>query len=347
MAIYQGNKKLAYSCNVDNSVYAVPIGTILSYASATPPNGFLVCDGSEVSKTDYADLFEVIGDTYGTATDTSKFKLPDLRDKFVQGANDNLGTSKDAGLPNVTGQVGYLKAIDDGNYNESISLREGCFKNSKNMTTTPPAQSVRNSTQDITNRTGTIVFDASKSNAIYGNSDTVQPPSICLTFIIKALKVSDKYAEEVGVLIDDSSTTATDKVYSVNKIMGLLTDWQNVTLNEEVQDTVTVKKLKIGNIVYMHTHIADLRYTGQGGEGTIIFSTNDTDVINTNITNGDKLRGIVDVDDNTNAPNIVRTTANIDYDPTLGTFRLYCFGETTQQLTNVALYGDIFSIIHK
>ena len=65
MAIYQGNKKLAYSCNVDNSVYAVPIGTILSYASATPPNGFLVCDGSEVLKTDYAELFEIIGDTYG------------------------------------------------------------------------------------------------------------------------------------------------------------------------------------------------------------------------------------------------------------------------------------------
>lgn len=331
---------------IQGSLYSVPIGTILSYASTTPPVGFLVCDGSEVSKTTYADLFEVIGDTYGTATDTSKFKLPDLRDKFVQGANGNLGTSKDAGLPNVTGQVGYLKAIDDGNYNESISLREGCFKNSKNMTTTPPAQSVRNSTQDTTNRTGTIVFDASKSNAIYGNSDTVQPPSVCLTFIIKALKVSDKYAEEVGALIDDNSTTATNKVYSVNKIMELLTDWQDVTLNEEVNDTVTVKKLKIGNIVYMHTHIAGLRYTGQGGEGKIIFSTNDTDVINTNITGGDKLRGIIDVDDNTNA-SIVRTTANIDYDPTLGTFRFYCFGEATQQLTNVALYGDFFSIIQK
>lgn len=347
MAIYQGNKKLAYSCNVDNSVYAVPIGTILSYASVTPPNGFLICDGSEVSKTTYADLFAIIGNTYGTVTDTSKFKLPDLRDKFVQGANGDLGTSKDAGLPNVTGQVGYLKAIDDGNYNESISLRDGCFKNSKNMTTTPPAQSVRNSTQDTTNRTGTIVFDASRSNSIYGNSDTVQPPSVCLTFIIKALKVSDKYAEEVGALIDDSSTTATNKVYSVNKIMELLTDWQDVTLNEEVNDTVTVKKLKIGNIVYMHTHITGLRYTGQGGEGTVIFSTNDTDVININITDGNKLRGIIDVDDTTNASNIVRTTANIDYDPALGTFRLYCFGETTQQLTNVALYGDMFSIIQK
>ena len=164
---------------------------------------------------------------------------------------------------------------------------------------------------------------------------------------IPSLAIQSYAAEEVGALIDDSSTTATNKVYSVNKIMEILTNWQDVALNEEVQDTVTVKKLKIGNIVYMHTHIAGLRYTGQGGEGTIIFSTNDADVINTNITDGDKLRGIVDVENHTDPSNIVRTTANIDYDPTLGTFRLYCFGETTRQFTNVALYGDIFSIIQK
>lgn len=201
MAIYQGNKKLAYSCNVDNSVYAVPIGTILSYSDTTPPVGFLVCDGSEVSKTTYADLFEVIGDTYGTATDTSKFKLPDLRDRFVQGANGNLGTSKDAGLPNITG-----KFYHDTNAKAGLS---GAF--------TYEGTGRQNLANDTPTNSGLITFDASKSNSIYGNSDTVQPPSVCLTYIIKALKVSDKYAEEVGALIDDSST-ATNKVWSSQKV---------------------------------------------------------------------------------------------------------------------------------
>lgn len=346
MAIYQGNKKLAYSCNVDNSVYTVPIGTILSYSATTPPVGFLVCDGSEVSKTDYADLYSVIGDLYGKCTDTSKFKLPDLRDKFVQGANGNLGTSKDAGLPDLSGQVGYIKSIGDGSYWQGININTGVFKSSQQTVKTSPTAATASESTSHSQPPSTVVFKASDSNSIYGNSDTVQPPSVCLTFIIKALKVSDKYAEEVGALIDDSSTTAMDKVYSVNKIMELLTDWQDVTLNEEVNDTVIVKKLKIGNIVYMHTHIRGLIYTGQGGEGKIIFSTNDTDVITTNITDSDRLRGIIDVDDNINA-SIVRTTAVIDYDPTLGTFKLFCSGEATQQLTNVALYGDIFSIIHK
>lgn len=204
MAIYQGNKKLAYSCNVDNSVYAVPIGTILSYSAAIPPVGFLVCDGSEVSKTTYADLFEVIGDTYGKSTDASKFKLPDLRDRFVQGANGNLGTSKDAGLPNITG---------------SFTSYDYVYGNAKDSFTR--AISNKDSGSNIVNPTDAPYvmynFDASKSNSIYSNSDTVQPPSVCLTFIIKSLKVSDKYTEEVSALIDDSSI-ATNKVWSSQKV---------------------------------------------------------------------------------------------------------------------------------
>lgn len=202
MAIYQGNKKLAYSCNVDNSVYAVPIGTILSYSATTPPVGFLACDGSEIAKTTYADLYKVIGDTYGTATDTTKFKLPDLRDRFVQGANGNLGASKDAGLPNITGTFYH-----DTNAKVGLS---GAF-------TSYESTGRQNLMNDSPTNSGLITFDASKSNSIYGNSNTVQPPSICLTYIIKALKVGDKYADEVGVTIDDSLTSA-DKTWSSQKI---------------------------------------------------------------------------------------------------------------------------------
>lgn len=218
MAIYQGSKKVAYSCTVDNSTYVVPVGTILPYAAKTPPTGFLVCDGSEVLKTTYADLFEVIGNTYGTATDTSKFKLPDLRDKFVQGANGNLGISKDAGLPNISGEVGYLKSANEGNYYQGINTSNGCFDQSANVITSPPAATTQfNGGTDSEGATGLIRFNASSSNSIYGNSDTVQPPSVCLTYIIKALKVGDKYAEESGTIIDDNEVGLT-KTFSSDKI---------------------------------------------------------------------------------------------------------------------------------
>lgn len=201
MPIMQGDKKVANVYNINNNSYSVPIGCIIPFSGSTIPVGFLLCDGSEVSKITYADLFDIIGNTYGTATDTSKFKLPDLRDKFVQGANGNLGTSKDAGLPNITG-----KFYQDKNAIAGIS---GAF--------TYEGGSRVNLANDAPTNSGLIAFDASKSNSIYGNSNTVQPPSVCLNFVIKAEKISDQYADAVGALIDDSSVSA-DKVWSSEKV---------------------------------------------------------------------------------------------------------------------------------
>ena len=155
----------------------VPIGTILTYSATTPPVGFLVCNGSEVSKTTYADLFNIIGNTYGTATDPNKFKLPDLRDKFVQGANGNLGTSKAAGLPNITGETRYIS--------------EGCVWSKQpsgafDAYYADTSKEINNVELSANKNYGYYFkFDASRSNAIYGKSNTVQPPSICLTHIIK------------------------------------------------------------------------------------------------------------------------------------------------------------------
>ena len=201
MPIMQGDKKVANVYNINNNSYSVPIGCIIPFGGNTVPVGFLLCDGSEVSKIDYADLYAVVADTYGVATDTSKFKLPDLRDRFIQGANGNLGTSKTAGLPNITG-----KFYHDTNAKAGLS---GAF--------TYEGTGRQNLMNDTPTNSGLITFDASKSNSIYGNSDTVQPPSVCFHFVIKAEKISDQYATEVGALIDDSSVSA-DKVWSSEKV---------------------------------------------------------------------------------------------------------------------------------
>mgnify|MGYP004552329943 CR=1 FL=1 len=217
MPIMQGDKKVANVYNINNNSYSVPIGCIIPFSGSTIPVGFLLCDGSEVSKTDYADLYAVIADLYGTCTDTTKFKLPDPRDKFVQGANGNLGTSKTAGLPNITG-----KFYHDTNAKAGLS---GAF--------TYEGTGRQNLMNDSPTNSGLITFDASKSNPIYGNSDTVQPPSICLTFIIKAEKVSDQYAAEVGALIDDSST-ATNKVWSSQKVSNNCVPMKAFDLNADI-----------------------------------------------------------------------------------------------------------------
>ena len=165
----------------------VPSGAVIPFAGSTAPQGYLLCDGREVSRTDYPFLFSVIGTTFGEGDGNTTFNLPNLKDKFIEGAGTNaVGTEMSAGLPNITGEVGYLKAINTGNYHEGVSLKNGCFANSRTETTSPPA-SVASSTDkvDTNSRTGVIVINASRSNSIYGNSDTVQPPAVVMNYIIK------------------------------------------------------------------------------------------------------------------------------------------------------------------
>lgn len=75
---------------VGGTFYAeCPIGSILSYGGSTPPFGWLVCQGQEVDKTSYSDLYAVIGDAFGTASDNTKFVLPDMRESVPVGAGQN------------------------------------------------------------------------------------------------------------------------------------------------------------------------------------------------------------------------------------------------------------------
>ena len=73
----------------------IPSGTILPFGGSSVPGNFLLCDGSNVSRTTYARLFAVIGTAYGTGDGSGTFGLPDLRDRVALGKgtnNDTLGT---------------------------------------------------------------------------------------------------------------------------------------------------------------------------------------------------------------------------------------------------------------
>lgn len=88
--------------NPDASIEAVgnPSGTLIHWAGPgnTPP-GYLIADGSGVSRSTYADLFTAIGTTYGVGDGTNTFQLPDLRGR-VMAAVDNQGGNDNAQLTN-------------------------------------------------------------------------------------------------------------------------------------------------------------------------------------------------------------------------------------------------------
>ena len=162
-------KSLAYD--------GVPTGTVLSFAGNTAPSNYLLCDGSAVSRITYADLFNVIGTTYGAGDGSSTFNLPNLVDRFVEGGSAS-GTVKNAGLPNITGR---RVAIWGGGDGDSRSKINGCFR--KDTDASIPVTS--DGPNYTINEGGGFAFDASLSNPIYGASDTVQPHAIVMKYIIK------------------------------------------------------------------------------------------------------------------------------------------------------------------
>jgi microcystin-dependent protein len=86
----------------------VPIGAILPYAGANAPYGYLLCDGSEVEKTKYAALYDVISSTYNGTTalnGVNTYRLPDMRGRFGLG-KDNMDNATT--VPNSVG--GYVDA---------------------------------------------------------------------------------------------------------------------------------------------------------------------------------------------------------------------------------------------
>jgi len=71
----------------------IPCGVIipLSYNPSTIPEGFLLCDGSSYSTTTYANLFDLIGHTYGGSG--ANFNVPNLKDcRGYMDLNSTLGT---------------------------------------------------------------------------------------------------------------------------------------------------------------------------------------------------------------------------------------------------------------
>jgi microcystin-dependent protein len=78
----------------------VPAGTIMAFAGATPPDGWLLCDGSAVSRTTYAALFAATLIKYGGGDGINTFNLPDARGRVILGAGAGAGLTS-----RVVGQV--------------------------------------------------------------------------------------------------------------------------------------------------------------------------------------------------------------------------------------------------
>lgn len=109
----------------------VPTGAIMAFATYYVPEGWLLCDGSAVSKTEYANLFAVIGDTFGQSIET--FNLPDLQARVVLGNGNSYQVGETGGgvsttltereLPSHTHSA-TISINNNGNHSHKFSVHD-------------------------------------------------------------------------------------------------------------------------------------------------------------------------------------------------------------------------------
>lgn len=167
---------------------SVPIGSIQAYGGMSAPTNWLICDGSAVSRTDYKELFQIIGVSFGEGDGVTTFNLPDFRGRVLTGAGSlnsisyELGQKKDAGLPNISGKAGRsYSEYNKGNTSYANLVSGPFYYNVSEEYGTP---------NDLGTGNGDAIrnhyFDASRVSSIYGNSTTVQPNTTVANYIIKA-----------------------------------------------------------------------------------------------------------------------------------------------------------------
>lgn len=170
ITVYKGSESLPRSTikltrySAEQKVSGVPIGTVIAWASSKNPSDgvWLECNGQSCAA--YSELSAVLGKT----------TVPDYRGRFLEG-NQVAGTVKEAGLPNITGQTNCCDGFWSGN-NTGALFATNRFSDNYSDSRYSPFNNVYHA----------IAIDASKSNSIYGNSTTVQPPSVTVRYFIKA-----------------------------------------------------------------------------------------------------------------------------------------------------------------
>ena len=105
-----------------------PAGTIVAFGGTTVPDGWLLCDGSEVSRTIYPYLYNAISDNWGAGNSTTTFHLPDLRGRFLRGTDHGAGNDPDAAsrtaqntLGNSGDNVGSVQNEAYKNHDHSVN----------------------------------------------------------------------------------------------------------------------------------------------------------------------------------------------------------------------------------
>jgi len=175
--------KVATTAFVQNSIANVPSGSLLMWPTTSAPSGYLLCNGSAVSRTTYSGLFSVLGTTFGSGDGSTTFNLPNYADRMPIGVGtiaSSIGatggssttTISQANLPNVNFTVtdpGHFHSVT-GTSTTPIGAYGSGGGNMGNYTTS---------------NTSTVTTGITVNSGGSGTAATTISPYLGINFIIK------------------------------------------------------------------------------------------------------------------------------------------------------------------
>lgn len=182
-----------------NGQFLLPVGLIMPYAGTEIPNGWLRCDGSEISKAQYARLFESIGDTYGMPGNANNFVLPDLRGRTLIGTGEGSGLINrvlaatggtetvaltSAEMPAHT-HTGTTDSAGDHNHNISPIFNQTGINTPGSIDSTPNELNNIDSTTVTTSTAGAHTHSFTTNSTGSGDAHNNMQPFIALNYIIR------------------------------------------------------------------------------------------------------------------------------------------------------------------
>lgn len=209
----------------------LPIGGIIAFDSDTIPNGWLLCDGRAVSRTEYAELFKAIGTKHGSGDGSTTFNLPNPKGRTLVGKD-----SSDTDF-NTLGKTG-------GEKTHTLTVNEMPSHNHHIL--------VRNNNETGLYQTKATNVNGTVGDALTENTGGDQPhnnlqPYIVTNYIIKAKNT----AIIKGEVIQETGTASEINVYSAsamdNKLKTNIVTGQEVATNEYTDDKQRfVKRIDFG-----------------------------------------------------------------------------------------------------
>ena len=158
----------------------MPTGSIMSFAGASAPTGYLLCDGAAISRSTYSTLFGLLATTYGAGDGSTTYNIPDLRGRVIAGQDDMGGVSANR-LTGLTGGVdGDVLGGSGGTETHTLSTAE-----MPAHTHTTPRGGANMPRGDSANQASSGEDGATTSSTGGGGAHNNVQPTFILNYIIK------------------------------------------------------------------------------------------------------------------------------------------------------------------